>query len=65
MIWVKYNGRYHFFDKDRTLNSEINNDMPTRAETQTLPCKNIRIKVYVLKKALQATITIFFPFLVA
>ena len=30
MIWVKYNRRYHFFDKDRMLNSDkhFENDLP-------------------------------------
>ena len=34
-----------FFDEDRTLNSDnkhFTNDVPTHAETQIFPCKNIK-----------------------
>ena len=42
MIWIKYNRRYNFFDKDLTLisdNKHFVNDLPTRAGTQIFPCE--------------------------
>ena len=66
MIWVKYNRRYHFLDEDHMLNSDNKqfvNDLQTRAETQIFPHKHK--VVHMLKQGLQATASIFFPFLVA
>ena len=54
MIWVKYNGRYDYFDKNwskakyiRMLNSDNNHfvsesDLPTLAEKQGFACKNVK-----------------------
>ena len=69
MICVKYNQKCHFLDEDLwnatdSTSKHFANDLATRAETQIFPCTNIKLEVSVLNLGVQATVSIFFPFLV-
>jgi len=70
MIWVKYNWRYNIFGKNlsKAKNAKLRqkhfvNDFQTHVEKKIFPRK--KLKVQMLNYGLQATVPIFFPFLLA